>query len=359
MMTLTRRTLGALSCATALALGAGTASSQEATITGETVAPGSAVHYIDTTFAAILDAEGVASVQMTEGATLTNSVQAIAEERLDLSTAPLILHFLLSRGIGPYAGVGKEKGAELADNIRALYFYASSHQLMGHYNASKVQGFDDLKGKRIWNGPPRGAALTDGRTFIELTTGLKDGEGYEGVQTPWGETVPTISGGAVDAFTLPESLPSGRINQILAAGGVTLYDIPSDIMNSDIGKKVMAAPGHALFSVPVDEYKAAYEGSDVTVVTDDGTFDTYSIAFAPIVPASMDEELAYKMTKAFLDNEDRMKSGAPFARYAGLTYGDLDGTSQGACGLVQIKMHPGAIRAFEEAGHKVADCLKP
>lgn len=44
--------------------------------------------------------------------------------------------------------------------------------------------------------------------------------------------------------------------------------------------------------------------------------------------------------------------------YLGLTFGDVDGKSQGACGAVQVKMHPSAVRAYEDAGYTVADCLK-
>ena len=160
----------------------------QATLTAETTSPGSTPHYIDTTLAAILDADGVATMQITEGATLTNSVQAVAEGQLDMAPAPLILPFLLSRGVGPYSGVGAEKGAELAGNLRALFFSAPSAQLFGHYNSGAIQGIEDIEGKRIYNGPPRGAALTTGRAAIQLLSGLKDGEGYEGIQTPWPDT---------------------------------------------------------------------------------------------------------------------------------------------------------------------------
>ncbi|MBV0911141.1 TAXI family TRAP transporter solute-binding subunit [Anianabacter salinae] len=343
----------------ALVAAAPLAVSAQVTLTAETSGTASPPQYVDATLAAVLNEAGVANVQITEGATLTNSLQAVAENRLDMSPVPLIIHFLLGRGIGPYAGVGPEKGAELASGVQALFFYASSHHLLGHYNSGSVQGWDSLEGKRIWNGPPRGAALTDGRTFIELVTGLKEGEGYEGVQSEWNEVVGDVTGGAVDAFVAPEGLPSGRITQMVAAGGMTLYDIPSDILASDMGKAVMSAPGHSPFSMPVEEYRAFYDGMDITVVTDDDTFDTWNTAFAESVSASMDEDLAYQITKAFLSSEDRMNSGAPFAPNLNLSFGDLDGVSQGACGAVTIKMHPGAIRAFEEAGRTVADCLKP
>ncbi|WP_299606120.1 TAXI family TRAP transporter solute-binding subunit [uncultured Tateyamaria sp.] len=331
----------------------------QATLTAETTSPGSTPHYIDTTLAAVLDADGVATMQITEGATLTNSVQAVAEGQLDMAPAPLILPFLLSRGVGPYSGVGAEKGAELAGNIRALFFSAPSAQLFGHYNSGAIQGIEDIEGKRIYNGPPRGAALTTGRAAIQLLSGLKDGEGYEGVQTPWPDTVSTITGGAVDGWTLPEGLPSGRQIAIAAAGGTTIYDMPSELLNSELGQQIVNAPGNAPYSIPIEEYRAAYTGNDITIVTDDDTFDTFALAFAQIVPATMDEDLAYQITKSYLAGQERFETGSPRGPYLFLSFGDIDGTSQGVCGAVTMKLHPGAVRAYEEAGHSIADCVKP
>ena len=331
----------------------------QSTLTAETTSPGSTPHYIDTTLAAILDEDSVATMQITEGATLTNSVQAVAEGQLDMAPAPLILPFLLSRGVGPYSGVGAEKGAELAGNLRALFFSAPSAQLFGHYNSSTIQGIKDIEGKRIYNGPPRGAALTTGRAAIQLLSGLKDGEGYEGVQTPWPDTVSTITGGGVDGWTLPEGLPSGRQIAIAAAGGTTIYDMPSELLNSELGQKIVNAPGNAPYSIPIEEYRAAYAGNDITIVTDDDTFDTFALAFAQIVPATMDADLAYKITKSYLAGQERFETGSPRGPYLFLSFGDIDGKSQGVCGAVQMKLHPGAIRAYEEAGHSIADCVKP
>lgn len=331
----------------------------QATLTAETTTPGSTPHYIDSTLAAVLDSAGVATLQITEGATLTNSVQAVAEGRLDMAPAPLILPFLLSRGIGPYSGIGPEKGAELAANIRVIFFNAGSAQILGYFNSNPVSDIRDLSGKRIWNGPPRGAALTSGRAMIQLLSGIKDGEGYEGIQTPWPDTVSTITGGGVDAWTIPEGLPSGRQIAIAAAGGITIHDVPSDLLASTLGQQIMAAPGHAPYSVPVEEFRAAYAGNDITIVTDDDSFDSFATAFGQIVPAGLDEELVYAVTKAYLEGEERFLKGSPRGPFTRLSFGDIDGVSQGACGAVQIKMHPGAIRAFEDAGHTIADCLRP
>ncbi len=333
--------------------------SAQTTLTAETTTPGSTPHYIDTTLAAVLDSAGVANLQITEGATLTNSVQAVAEGRLDLAPAPLILPFLLSKGIGPYSGIGPEKGAELADNIRILFFNAASAQVFCYYNSNPVEDIRNPKGLRIWNGPPRGAALTSGRAMIQLLSGLKDGQDYEGVQSAWPDTVSTITGGGADAFTIPEGLPSGRLIAIAASGGITIHDVPSYLLVSKLGQQILAAPGNAPYSVPIDEFRAAYAGNDITVEVDDDSFDSFATAFGEIVSASMDEELAYQITKAYLEGEERFVTGSPRGKYIFLSFGDLDGVSQGVCGAVQTKMHPGAIRAYEEAGHTVADCMRP
>lgn len=331
----------------------------QANLTAETTSPGSTPHYIDTTLAGILESAGVATLQITEGATLTNSVQAVAEGQLDMAPAPLILPFLLSRGIGPYSGVGEDQGAELAGNLRALFFTAASAQIFGHYDSGAISDITQLEGMRIWNGPPRGAALTSGRAAMQLLSGMTEGEGYEGIQSPWPDTVSTITGGGADGWTIPEGLPSGRQIAISAAGAITIYDMPSALLNSELGQQIVSAPGHAPYSVPVEDYRAAYAGNDITIVTDDDTFDSFATAFAQIVPASMDEDLAYQITRAFLAGQARFEEGSPRGPYLFLSFGDIDGVSQGVCGAVTLTMHPGAIRAYEEAGHTVADCVRP
>ncbi len=105
------------------------------------------------------------------------------------------------------------------------------------------------------------------------------------MQTPWPDTVSTITGGSVDAWTIPEGLPSGRQIAIAAAGGITIHDVPSDLLASELGQQILAAPGHAPYSVPVEEFRAAYAGNDITIVTDDDTFDSFATAFGQIVPA--------------------------------------------------------------------------
>ena len=73
--------------------------------------------------AEVASANNIATIQIICGKTLTKTMQAVAEGKADISASPFILNFLMSKGLGPYSGLGKEKGRKYADNLRILYSY--------------------------------------------------------------------------------------------------------------------------------------------------------------------------------------------------------------------------------------------
>ncbi|HJO87142.1 MAG TPA: hypothetical protein QF359_09290, partial [Rhodospirillales bacterium] len=126
---------------------------------GPTGVPGNVMGHM----ADVLGEKKIANLQVAQGQTLTNSVRNVAQGKTDLASAPIILPFLLSRGVGPYGKIGKKKGAELAANLRALWTY-NAGGFYGFAFANKGwTSWADFKGKTIWNGPPRGAALNNAR----------------------------------------------------------------------------------------------------------------------------------------------------------------------------------------------------
>ena len=115
---------------TALAamVGLATAAQAEINLTAETAAPGTTPGVSVFALSEVSAKNNVANIQVTPGQTLTNSVKNVAEGKTDVAAAPFILPFFMSRGIGPYGKLGKEKGAELASNLAVLYTYRISVQ---------------------------------------------------------------------------------------------------------------------------------------------------------------------------------------------------------------------------------------
>ena len=323
-------------------------------LTGETASPGGSIHLAMMHLAEVAAEQDIANIQVADGQTLTNSVQNVAEGKTDIAGTPYILPFLLAKGRGPYSKLGAEKGAELAANLRALYPVTLGIFALYAYDSKGLKGWDDLEGRAIYNGPPRGAAVANARAIIQLTAGLKEGDGYKGVQVNWGQAVKTITDGSADAIVLPILFPDSRITQALASGNMTVWSIPKDKYDSEPFQKYLRAPGSAPFTVSAAD---ASLGDGVTLKTEDGTFRGLATIGGDIVNKNMSFDLAKALTQAHIDTLDRLKSKAPFARHAG--YGIVDAVKSGMCGANPLKYHAGAVAAWEEAGYKIDDCAKP
>ena len=342
-----------LSAATAATAFAVSANAQQ-NLTAETASPGTAPHTAVTTLAEVASAAGVANFQVAQGQTLTNSLQNVAQGKTDLAAVPLILPFLLSKGAGPYAKLGKKKGAELAAKTAVLYTYRYGGYGLYAYDSSSVKGWKDIKGKTVVNGPPRGAALTNARALVRLITGYVDGKDYKGVQSNWGQMVKTITDGTGDAMVLPVTFPDARIIRSLGSGSITVWSVPIEAWNSKPMQKYLKAPGIGPFVVDLNTVKPV---KGLTIVSEDGKWRSSATLGAEMVHTSMDFKVAKALTKVFLDNLDTYKKKAPFMRFTGV--GETDPALTGMCGPNPTEYHPGAVAAWEESGRKLPDCAKP
>ncbi|MFD0916222.1 TAXI family TRAP transporter solute-binding subunit [Pseudahrensia aquimaris] len=323
-------------------------------LTGETASPGGSINLSMVHLAEIAAERGIANIQVSDGQTLTNSIQSVAEGKTDIAGTPYILPFLLAKGRGPYSKLGAEKGAELASNLRALYPVTLGIFTLYAYDSKGLKGWDDLEGKTIYNGPPRGGALTNARSILQLVSGIKEGDGYKGVQTNWGQATKTIMDGSADAVVLPVLFPDSRITQAVSSGNMTMWSVPIEKWNSEPFQKYLRAPGSAPFEIKLSE---AVQPNGVTVISEDDTFRGLATIGGDIVNKNMPFELAKALTKAHIETLDRLKAKAPFAAQAG--YGVVDIVKSGMCGPNPLKYHAGAVAAWEEAGFKIEDCAKP
>lgn len=336
------------------ALCVATSAYAQANLTGETTPPTEIAAQSLFGVAELAAESGLANIQIAAGQTLTNSVQNVAEGKTDIAAAPFVLPFLLSRGAGPYASLGAEKGAELSAQLGVLYTYRFSVFGLSAYESKGFGGWDALEGATVYNGPPRGAALNKARAMARLATGMDEGKGYSGIQVNWGQSVSTISDGSADAHILPMNFPDARHSQAAASGAMVIYSFPKDVFESEGGTKFGKAPGSAAVVQPIED---ELFGPNIRVVSEDGMFRGYADIGGDVVNLSMDEELAYALTKTFIEGLDAIKTRTPAMPKGWL--GETDPALTGMCGPNPLKYHPGAVRAWEEAGHTLPDCAKP
>ncbi len=333
-----------------------TTAAAQVNLTSNTAGAGTTVALTATALVEYASERGIANIQLKDGQTGTNYFQLLAEGKIDIANGPFILPFFMSRGVGPYASLGKETGAELGANIQLLYPYTLSVFTLYAYDAKGISGWDDLEGRKILNGPPRGGAVTNSRGLVQLFAGLKPDEDYESVTVNWNQAAAVVIDGTADAAVMPVMFPGPRVTRIGAGGAMTMYSLPKDTYESEAAQKLLNKPGSVAFEIPVSEVLASL-GDGWTVVSEDDTFRGMATTGGDFVNKSMDEEVAYGLTKAHIENLDNIKASAPFM--ATLNFGVLDPAVAGLCGANAVKFHPGSVRAWEEAGYDVPDCAKP
>lgn len=91
--------------------------------------------------------------------------------------------------------------------------------------------------------------------------------------------------------------------------------------------------------------------------SEDEYFRGYAELGGDVVNIAMDEELAYQLTKTFIEGLDAIQARTPSMPNGWLGKTDLSFT--GMCGVNPLRYHPGAVRAWEEAGYELPDCAKP
>lgn len=334
----------------------GPAALAQVNLTSNTAGAGTAVFLTATGLVEYAAERGIANIQLKDGQTGTNYILALAEGKIDIANGPFLLPFMLMRGAGPYANIDKEVGAELGSSVRLLYPYTLSVFTMYAYDAKGVSGWKDLAGRKVLNGPPRGAAVANSRALIQLFAGLKSEEDYESVTVSWNQAAAAVIDGTADVAVIPAMFPGPRVTQVGAAGAMIIYSMPKDVYETEAGQNLLNKPGSTAFEMPVTELLASL-GDGWTVVSEDDTYRAMAVVGGDMVNKSMDEELAYQLTKAHIENLDNLISKAPFM--ATLNFAVLDPKVAGLCGANPVKFHPGAVRAWEEAGYDVPDCSKP
>lgn len=335
---------------------AATSASAQENLTFHTAGAGTTVGLTATALVEYASDRGVANIQLKDGQTGTIYIQALAEGKIDIASGPFILPFVLSRAAGPYASIGKDKGAEIGANIQLLYPYTLSIFSMYAYDAKDVGGWQDIKGRKILNGPPRGAATTNSRALIQLFGGAKPEADYESVTVNWNQAASSVIDGTVDAAVIPVMFPGPRVTRASAAGAMTMYSMPKDIFESEAAQKLLNKPGSVAYTIPLSQ-AAESMGEGWTVVSEDDMFRGMAVTGGDMVHKRMDEEVAYGLTKAHIENLESHKKIAPFM--STLNFGVLDQKVAGLCGPNPVKFHPGAVRAWEEAGFTVPGCAKP
>ena len=339
------RLISGLAAATAVVC-AGAVAQAEDTLSAATADVGSAPHFVMTSVAGAADRAGLANVQVQEGQALTRVQLAVSRGELDIGTIPIVTTFLMRNGLAMFSELGAAEGAALSDNLTAITGFSAGVYHAMTFADSGIEDWDDIKGRRVFIGAPTGGAAVQVQQMIRLITGYEPGTDYEPVQLDWGAGVQGMLDGTIDVVVRPGTLPAGYIDRLTSAGPIRLLGVPDDVAETETFMRFSNAPGTLPAAISGDIYDA-----DLVDVTNGGT--TMAIALAVVANAELDEDLIYGITSAYIDGLEEAMTANPWAANLGLQDGVF-----GLTPVANLRLHPGALRAWEEAGITIPDHLR-
>ncbi|WBU59268.1 TAXI family TRAP transporter solute-binding subunit [Paracoccus albus] len=310
------------------------------TLSVEGAAPASLTGLVPQTLATYAAEEGV-DLQVVLGQTLTKSGLKVAAGQTDMAVVPPIALAAMKQGTGPYAAQG-EQAAELHANLRSLFGFPGGAFHVIAWADSGIDSWDDLSGKRVYIGAPAGSANLQIRGMIEQASGLKDGEDYEGIRAPWAAAQQAFQDGQFDVFIPAVAVGQQSLNELSLQREIRILGLPDDVVGSDGLNGFVSEAGLTVMDIPAGTYSGQANG--------DEDLKTISTTMTMAVNQSMTDDNAYALTKAYWDNLDDMKAQNMLLRPIDEEQPFLN---------LNVPLHPGAARYYEEQGIEIPDSLRP
>lgn len=229
-----------------------------------------------------------------------------------------------------YHGTGRFEGRKLP--VRALAaVYPNAVQIVT-LGGSNIKSLQDLKGKRISVGAPGSGTEVNAKALLEAN-GLK----YEDMTVQrlnFNETADALRDGQIDAGFWSVGPPTSSILNLAATRDIALLSLTAE----EVANARKVEPVFAPYTLRAGMYDKV------------GDVATIGIPNVLVVSAEMPDALAHAIVKEIFERTADLIAIHPAAN---------DTTVAFSLGSSPIPLHPGALKYYEGAGHKVPDHLKP
>lgn len=318
-----------------LAAGCGAAQAGELYRMGS-LAPGMSPFTINTAFANIVN-KHVADVELRVSATGTGMGHQLLAARgeMDFFMTSPIGQWLMERQIGPFRKL--KNGRELSARLRNIFTYEIGPYHYVTYADSGIAKMADLEGRKVFVGPPGGAATGVVAQMIENQTGLIAGEDFTRVNLGWSAAIQAFQDRKFDVLVFPTNAPSPALQQIALSARLRL--LPVDLSRQT---GLLRTPGRTIRDI------------------DPGVYGRNMVNTEPVpalgamvgigVRADMPEEMVYRITRAFWENIAEVHAAAVWMKNTV--------NLKVALAVSPFGMHPGAARYYREKGLEIPESYR-
>jgi hypothetical protein len=308
-----------------------------------TIAPGTSAYLTMTTFASLVN-QNQSEVDITVDATgaATKHGIELAKGKLEFAMSAPTVHFFLKEGKAMYQKV--EDHAELAEQLKLVMWFPYGQYHYITYADSGIKTFADMKGKKIFFGPPGGGAWNTGQGWLKISSGLdvKAGD-VQNVKASWSSAFQGFQDRQFDVYVNGGISPFPQVEQLALTNKMRLIGMSKEEFdaNDAANKWITGLPGRSRGII-----KKGIYGDNVEMAHD---IHTAGAVVGIITRADMSDEQIYSITKTFWDNVEAAKASTPWLSHITMEYAVQNGG---------MPLHPGAQRYYEERGVEIPEGSK-
>lgn len=325
----------------AMAAAAPDVQAQSKILRADTGSPGNVSHTVVVVLGKIWNRELGTSIQINDSQTLTRSALKLGRGQLEIMPFPTSIYSFLSKGSRMYKKRSHKQAIAASKNVRSIWGWSA---VLFHgiaFEKSGIKGYEDIKGKRVFTGPPSGAAAVTSESMIRTLTGYVANKDYKAIRLPWGGGLQAMLDGKLDVYMRPSGIGAAMVEQLGLKSKFYLLNA-ADKVNSEGWKKWAAGPGRATGVIPAGTYKGQLNGKDDVA--------TGSVTFQIAVNKDQPEERVYNMTKLTWEHLPEIKKTA-------VTLNTINAESPFTG--VNMPLHMGAVKYYREKGIKIPARLLP
>jgi TRAP transporter TAXI family solute receptor len=326
----------------AVALGTSTGATGKDFYKLSSLAPGATPYAVNTTFAKVIN-KYYPNVEVQVNATGAAPAHAMdaANGKVHFFMQAPVLHHLMTKKQAMFAKV--DSAPELAQKLRSMFNYSIGMYHFVVYADSGFKSLKDIKGKRVFLGPPTGAARTVAMGLVDGATGLQAGKDYQEARLDFGPARQAFQDRQIDMIVDPTNAPSAFFSQIALTSKIRLLGLTDEDFKQPKVEAAMKLPGRSRGTIPAGVY-----GPNQVNTESVGTVQAWvGMGTSIHVP----EDVVYKMTKIFWEHIDEVHEAATWMKSA--VNKDV------IFSRMNMKLHPGAARYYKEIGLKIPPEVLP
>jgi TRAP transporter TAXI family solute receptor len=293
----------------------------------------------DVAFSQVIKKNLPIEIQLSVGKPGTKAELDAALGKVDLVSIFPVINYMMANKKAMFSKI--DNAPELAQNLRGILAYPLGPYQIVTYADSGIETLHDIKGKKVFLGPPGGAATSTITKVVTGVTGLEPGVDFEAMKFDWKSANTAFVDRQMDVYISPTSLPSGTIQQFSLISPIRLLGLSDQDFALEGVKSVLRLPGRTIDTIPAGAYENMVNQTPIRTLGSWGGLGTH---------VGLDEQVIYDLTRTFWENIADIHATADWMKVI---------TLDTAFSEMNVPLHRGAYRYYTEIGLKVPEALVP